>query len=65
MSRIDVKDKDPFANAEAKPKDDITTFGFIFRGIIRYARITIIFYLIVALFYSYFFGTSIFSFFGL
>ena len=41
MSRIDVTDKDPFANAstEETPKDDVSGFGFLIRAAIRYARI--------------------------
>jgi len=65
MSPIDMRDKDPFANAEAEPKDNISTFGFIYRAIIRYGKVTIFFYLIIALVYSYLFGTSIFDFLGL
>ena len=49
MTRIDIKDKDPFANADAEPKDDISAFGFIMRAALRYVRITIIFYIIMAL----------------
>ena len=60
-----MRDKDPFANAEAEPKDNISTFGFIYRAIIRYGKVTIFFYLIIALVYSYLFGTSIFDFLGL
>ena len=51
MVRIDIKDKDPFANADAKPKDDISAFGFIMRAIIRYVRILIVFYIVVAVIY--------------
>ena len=38
MSRLDVTDKDPFANAssEENPKDDIGGFGFLSRAVIRY-----------------------------
>ena len=38
MSRLDVTDKDPFANAssEENPKDNVTGFGFLFRAVIRY-----------------------------
>ena len=57
MGRIDIKDKDPFANVDAKPKDDITTLGFIMRATIRYFRITVIFYIIVALIYYFIFGS--------
>jgi len=55
--RIDIKDKDPFANVDEKPKDNITTLGFIMRAAIRYFRITIIFYVIVALIYYFIFGS--------
>ena len=38
MSRLDVTDKDPFANAssEENPKDDVGGFGFLSRAVIRY-----------------------------
>ena len=44
MSRIDVTDKDPFANAstEETPKDDVSGFGFLIRAAIRYARIYVL-----------------------
>ena len=51
MVRIDIKDKDPFANADAEPKDDISALGFIMRAIIRYVRILIVFYIVVAVIY--------------
>ena len=51
MVRIDIKDKDPFANADAKPKDDISALGFIMRAIIRYVRILIVFYIVVVIIY--------------
>ena len=51
MVRIDIKDKDPFANADAKPKDDISALGFIMRAVIRYVRILIVFYIVVAVIY--------------
>ena len=57
MVRIDIKDKDPFANADAKPKDNISTWGFIFRAGMRYLKIFIIFYAIAASIYYYVFGT--------
>ena len=57
MVRIDIKDKDPFANADVEPKDDISASGFIMRAIFRYFRITIIFYIIVALIYYFIFGS--------
>ncbi|MEC8875107.1 MAG: hypothetical protein VYE50_00850 [Candidatus Thermoplasmatota archaeon] len=57
MTRIDIKDKDPFANADAEPKDDISAFGFIMRAALRYVRITIIFYIIMALIYYFVFGS--------
>jgi hypothetical protein len=49
--RIDIKDKDPFVNADAEPKDDISALGFIMRAIIRYVRILIVFYIVVAVIY--------------
>ena len=36
MSRIDVTDKDPFANADAEPKDNVSTLGFFSRLILRF-----------------------------
>lgn len=51
MVRIDIKDKDPFVNADAEPKDDISASGFIMRAIIRYVRILIVFYIVVAVIY--------------
>ena len=35
MSRIDVTDKDPFANADAEPKDNVSVLGFFSRLILR------------------------------
>jgi hypothetical protein len=49
--RIDIKDKDPFVNADVEPKDDISASGFIMRAIIRYVRILIVFYIVVAVIY--------------
>jgi hypothetical protein len=49
--RIDIKDKDPFANTDAEPKDDISALGFIMRAVIRYVRILIVFYIVVAVIY--------------
>ena len=51
MVRIDIKDKDPFTNADMEPKDDISALGFIMRAILRYVRILIVFYIIVAVIY--------------
>ena len=51
MVKIDIKDKDPFANADAEQKDDISALGFIMRAIIRYVRILIVFYIVVAVIY--------------
>ncbi len=65
MAPMEMRDKDPFATADSEPKDNISTFGFIFRAIIRYGKVTIFFYVLVALVYSFLFGTSIFDFFGL
>lgn len=65
MAPMEMRDKDPFSSADAKPKDNISIFGFIFRAIVRYGKVTIFFYVIVAIVYSYLFGTSIFDFFGL
>ena len=36
MSRIDVTDKDPFANADAEPKDNVSALGFFSRLILRF-----------------------------
>jgi hypothetical protein len=49
--RIDIKDKDPFTNIDAEPKDDISALGFIMRAVIRYVRILIVFYIVVAVIY--------------
>ena len=57
MVRIDIKDKDPFANADTEPKDDISALGFIMRAALRYVRISIIFYVIIALIYYFVFGS--------
>ena len=57
MVRIDIKDKDPFANADAGPKDDISALGFIMRAALRYVKISIIFYVIIALIYYFVFGS--------
>ena len=51
MVRIDIKDKDPFANADVEPKDDISASGFIMRAILRYVRILIVLYIVVAVIY--------------
>ena len=51
MVRIDIKDKDPFVNADVEPKDDISAAGFIMRAIIRYVRILIVFYIVAAVIY--------------
>ena len=36
MSRIDVTDRDPFANADAEPKDNVTAIGFLTRLVFRF-----------------------------
>ena len=36
MSRIDVTDKDPFANTDAEPKDNVTAIGFLTRLVLRF-----------------------------
>jgi len=36
MSRIDVTDRDPFANADAEPKDNVTAVGFLTRLVFRF-----------------------------
>ena len=51
MVRIDIRDKDPFTNADVEPKDDISALGFIMRAILRYVRILIVFYIVVAVIY--------------
>ena len=51
MVRIDIKDKDPFTNADTEPKDDISALVFIMRAILRYVRILIVFYIIVTVIY--------------
>ena len=45
MAKLEVKDKDPFAHADDKPKDDITILGFISRAAYRYFRLIVIIYL--------------------
>ena len=37
MSRIDVRDKDPLANTDDTPKDNVTAGGVLARLTIRYA----------------------------
>lgn len=51
MVRIDIKDKNPFTNADTEPKDDISALGFIMRAILRYVRILIVLYIIVTVIY--------------
>ena len=36
MGRPDVTDKDPFANTEDVPRDNVGVLGFLFRTILRY-----------------------------
>ena len=36
MSRIDVTDRDPFANTDAEPKDNVTAIGFLTRLVFRF-----------------------------
>ena len=36
MGRPDVTDKDPFANTEDAPRDNVGGLGFLFRAILRY-----------------------------
>lgn len=36
MSRIDVTDRDPFANADTEPKDNVTAIGFLTRLVLRF-----------------------------
>jgi hypothetical protein len=36
MSRIDVTDRDPFANTDAEPKDNVTAVGFLTRLVFRF-----------------------------
>ena len=36
MSRIDVTDRDPFAHADAEPKDNVTAIGFLTRLVLRF-----------------------------
>ena len=59
MAKLDVKDKDPFAHADDKPKDDITILGFISRAAYRYFRLIVIIYLFYAAIYYFVFGESI------
>ena len=57
MGRIDIKDKDPFANADTEPKDNISATGFVLRAAIRYLKVFVIFYLLAAIVYYYVFGS--------
>ena len=59
MAKLDVKDKDPFAHADDKPKDDITILGFISRAAYRYFRLIVLIYLFYAAIYYFVFGESI------
>ena len=55
MAKLDVKDKDPFAHADDKPKDDITILGFISRAAYRYFRLIVIIYLFYEAIYYFVF----------
>ena len=57
MARIDVRDKDPFATDDDEPKDNISAGGFIFRAVLRYLKIFIIFYGFAAIIYYFVVGT--------
>jgi|TARA_B110000263_G_scaffold245821_1_gene255961 hypothetical protein len=46
MSRIDVTDKDPFANADAEPKDNVSSIGFLARFVLRFGFRRLITFLI-------------------
>ena len=46
MARLDVKDKDPFANADAEPKDNVSASGFFARLILRFGLYRLFWFII-------------------
>ena len=60
--QLDVKDKDPFANADAEHKDNITTLGFVIRTVFRSAKVPSILYVIFLLIWTGF--TELSKYFG-
>ena len=46
MVRLDVKDKDPFANADAEPKDNVSASGFFARLILRFGLYRLFWFII-------------------
>ena len=46
MARVDVKDKDPFANADVEPKDNVSASGFFARLILRFGLYRLFWFLI-------------------
>jgi hypothetical protein len=46
MARVDVKDKDPFANADDEPKDNVSASGFFARLILRFGLYRLFWFLI-------------------
>ena len=46
MARLDVKDKDPFANTDAEPKDNVSASGFFARLILRFGLYRLFWFLI-------------------
>ena len=50
MSRIDIRDKDPFANTEDSPKDNVSATGFLTRVILRFGFYRLFWFTIGAIF---------------
>ena len=46
MARLDVKDKDPFANADAEPKDNVSASGFFARLVLRFGLYRLFWFII-------------------
>ena len=61
MSRIDVTDKVPFANADAEPRDNVSTIGFLTRLVLRFGFFRLIYFiigLIISLFIAKYMGVD-------
>ena len=50
MSRPDVIDKDPFANTEDVPRDNVSSAGFLTRFILRFGFYRLLWILVSAIF---------------
>ena len=46
MARLDVRDKDPFANVDDEPKDNVSASGFFARLILRFGLYRLFWFLI-------------------